>query len=399
MHTLNSTSFSSQSFEETELESQNSELRSPSPIASRLWRPSAQRNLRNQWSNLASYKQQWVSASSSGMSQATSLVNAFLSQRNMPLMDLGVLSDMIDIKKKACKKLAQQHEVHRSKLLSSYNDLVAVVTHMINTINSMRCFLKGPTSSPLVQFSCNSDDKNDGGDGGGIPVFMSWSIPYLEKYAQELVEMFTLELSVKRLLVVNLLSLHSDGIRWVDELYEGEFDHLSICNLYSVESCEPIPPRIQGWKSDAPITVPSNYQPDHNVLQVYLTTWLTEVNIDTWRLMGVVPPSLGALRIFDEVGSEFTHLFAEVLDVENNTPLLPLAPSLQIVAPLPLMTEEHNQNHLVSVPDRLELGDDRKNAVKLIYTILRVIPGHLKTSIRKFNRSDMIEQITLALLI
>ncbi|KAF8408061.1 hypothetical protein HHK36_007202 [Tetracentron sinense] len=323
MHTLNSTSFSSQSFKETELESQNSELRSPSPIASRLWRPSAQRNLRNQWSNLASYKQQWVSASSSGMSQATSLVNAVLSQRNMPLMDLGVLSDMIDIKKKACKKLARQHEVHRSKLLSSYNDLVAVVTHMINTSNSMRCFVKGPTSSPLVQFSCNSDDKNDDGGGGGIPIFTSWSIPYFEKYAQELVEMFTLELSVKRLLMVNLLSLQSDGIRWVDELYEGEFDHLSICNLCSEESCEPIPPRIQGWKSDAPITVPSNYQPDHNVLQVcasplHITSVFNNMAYrGKHRYMEInqcsYPEFLGALRIFDEVGSEFTQLFAEVL--------------------------------------------------------------------------------------
>jgi len=56
----------------------------PSPLppsATRLWRPAAQRNLRNQWSKLASQRQQWASASSSGKSHANSLVNAYLSQR------------------------------------------------------------------------------------------------------------------------------------------------------------------------------------------------------------------------------------------------------------------------------------------------------------------------------
>lgn len=51
------------------------------PGEARLWRPAAQRNLRNQWSRLASCRQQWASSSSSGRSHATSLVNAYLSQR------------------------------------------------------------------------------------------------------------------------------------------------------------------------------------------------------------------------------------------------------------------------------------------------------------------------------
>lgn len=56
----------------------------PSPVSSsvsRLWRPAAQRNLRNQWSKLVSGKQDWVSASASGRTHATALVNAYLSQR------------------------------------------------------------------------------------------------------------------------------------------------------------------------------------------------------------------------------------------------------------------------------------------------------------------------------
>lgn len=52
-----------------------------SPSVTRLWRPAAQRNLRNQWSKLASYRQQWASSSSKGRSHATDLVNAHLSQR------------------------------------------------------------------------------------------------------------------------------------------------------------------------------------------------------------------------------------------------------------------------------------------------------------------------------
>lgn len=40
----------------------------------------------------------------------------------------------------------------------------------------MRSFLKGPSSSPLVQFSSYSEDTNDTGDGGGTPVFALLSI-------------------------------------------------------------------------------------------------------------------------------------------------------------------------------------------------------------------------------
>lgn len=57
---------------------------SPSPLASsssRLWRPTAQRNLRNQWSKLASLRQEWASSSSTGRVNAMSLVNAYLSMK------------------------------------------------------------------------------------------------------------------------------------------------------------------------------------------------------------------------------------------------------------------------------------------------------------------------------
>ncbi|XP_028080913.1 uncharacterized protein LOC114282431 isoform X7 [Camellia sinensis] len=237
----------------------------PPPSVTRLWRPAAQRNLRNQWTKLASYRQQWY----------------------MNDMELGVLSDMPNIRKKACWKLLKQQ--------------VAAVVHVVNASRSMRSFIKG-TSSPLVQFSNFSEDKNDNGDGGGIPVFAFWSISNFEEFANELVQMFTLELNLKRLLVVELLSISSEevpinSVSWLDELYPGEFDDLCICGLYSKELFEPVHPKIKGWKSDM-TAEHSNCQPDHEVLQIYLTTWLAEVNIDTYRI-GYLSSRLGPVVEFE----------------------------------------------------------------------------------------------------
>ncbi|PRQ16305.1 hypothetical protein RchiOBHm_Chr7g0182771 [Rosa chinensis] len=275
---------------------------SPSPLAAssaRLWRPTAQRNLRNQWSKLASLRQQWESASSSGRAYATLLVNSYLSIKYMPSRELGVLSDMPDILKKASQKLLKQQELHRSKLLSSYKDMVSVVTNMVKTSRSMRCFVKGSSNSPLLQFSGYSECNNDPGDGGGIPVFTFWSISCFEKVAEELVHMLILELNLKRLLVVDLLSVSckvptANSLHWSEELYPGEFGDLSMCNLLSEETCKPVYPRLNGQKSDKPTIRRNHQQPDHDVLQVYLTTWRIEVNIDTHRVD----------EIFAEVGEE-----------------------------------------------------------------------------------------------
>ncbi|KAM1081120.1 hypothetical protein COP2_016051 [Malus domestica] len=197
----------------------------PSPLtssAARQWRPAWQRNLRNQWSKLASHIQQWASSSSAARSHATSLVNAFLSLKYMPSMELGVLTDTPDLRKKACQKLSQLQELHRRKLLASYKDMVLVVTEMVRTSRSMRCFLKGTSNSPLEHYIGYSEDKIDPGDGGGIPVFTFWSISCFEKVAEELVLMLISELNLKRLLVVELLSVSCkvpavNTMHWSDE--------------------------------------------------------------------------------------------------------------------------------------------------------------------------------------
>ncbi|XP_038880947.1 uncharacterized protein LOC120072617 isoform X1 [Benincasa hispida] len=259
------------------------------PSITRLWRPSAQRNIRNQWSKLSSLKQQWASSSSSGRSHATSIVNAYLSEKYMPSMELGSLNDMIDIRNKACLKLSKQQELYRSKLLSSYKEMVDVVVQMVNASRLMKCYFKRSSSSSLIQFSTSSEDNHneDAGDGGGVSVFTLLTIPCFEKLAEELVHMFGLELNLKRLLLMELLSLSSESstksLVWSEELYSGEFNNLRLCNLWSKETSELLHPTLKGHECSTPI-VSRTQHPNAEVLQVYLVTWLADVNIHTKRV-------------------------------------------------------------------------------------------------------------------
>ncbi|KAD1761771.1 hypothetical protein E3N88_42328 [Mikania micrantha] len=171
-------------------------------------------------------------------------------------MELGVLSDMPGIQEKACWKLIKQQVGHRDNLLSSYKEMVGIVVNMVNTSMSLRCFPKGGIDSPLIQFSNSSNDTNDNGDGGGMPVFIFQSISYFEKLAWELVEMFKLELNLKRLLVIEFLSLRSkedsiiERMCWSDEIYQGEVEDLSRCSLDCRDASESAPTKLDGFISD-----------------------------------------------------------------------------------------------------------------------------------------------------
>ncbi|CAN8256908.1 unnamed protein product [Cochlearia groenlandica] len=260
---------------------------SSSSSSARLWRPSAQRNLRNQWSKLSTFRQQWIEACSAGRSHATSLVNSYLSQKYLPMMEFGVLSDMFDIKKKALIKLFKQQGSYRTKLLSSYKEMVGVVGEMVNASRSLRCYMKASSGS-LIHFSGYKEDSNDEGDCGGIPVFNFLNVSAFEKMAEELVEMFKSEVMLKRLLIMELVSLSSEDpppvkLSWSMELYYGEFIDLEKCSLYSMEVPEPILPRLK--EDNLGISsVSSTNQPTAEVLQIYLTTWIAEVNIDIHRV-------------------------------------------------------------------------------------------------------------------
>jgi hypothetical protein len=76
---------------------------SPSPSSSlRLWRPAAQRNMRNQWSHLSAAKEQWLAAVADGRAHASALVNVHLSCRQASFLSAWGTSefeiwDMVDI--------------------------------------------------------------------------------------------------------------------------------------------------------------------------------------------------------------------------------------------------------------------------------------------------------------
>lgn len=56
------------------------------------------------------------------------------------------------------------------------NQQVLAVSQMAKASKSMRCFLKGSAGSPIVQFCDRPEVMNDTGDGGGVPVFSSFSV-------------------------------------------------------------------------------------------------------------------------------------------------------------------------------------------------------------------------------
>ncbi|XP_039118932.1 uncharacterized protein LOC120255099 isoform X2 [Dioscorea cayenensis subsp. rotundata] len=261
-------------------------------FSSRLWRPAAQRIIRNQWSKLLFAKDRWLSAISEGRAHATFLVNAYLSRRYLPHMDMGVLKGMSGIQENACEKLTRKQELYCEKLLSSYKDMVGVVSDLVKVSKSMRCFIKGSACNNLIQFSDVSGDISDPGDGEGIPVFAHFSILEFENLAQEIVEMYASELSLKRLIVVELLSLNEQEAigeqindpSWQTELYLGEFDNLQMIGLLSGEDFLPLLPRLKNWKSNDYFVERPCHKKTSEVLQVYLTIWLAEVNININRV-------------------------------------------------------------------------------------------------------------------
>ncbi|AQL08781.1 Stellacyanin [Zea mays] len=233
---------------------------SPSPSSSlRLWRSAAQRNVRNQWSRLSAAKEQWLAAVADGRAHASALVNAHLCRRNMPATDLGVLKDMPGIRDKANSKLVLREEQYSGMLLSAYKEM----------------------------FSDRQDNLNDSGDGGGAPVFKWFSILEFETLAQELVQMFVSEQKLKRLLLLEFLSIAlkegvelQTSLNWGDELYDGESNELQSIGLQSGDAYSP----PENWCAERLGSQRPGNLPLHEVLQVYLTTWHANMNINRSRI-------------------------------------------------------------------------------------------------------------------
>lgn len=250
----------------------------------------AQRNIKNQWSKICLTKDHWFSASSKGRSHATNLVNAYLERRYIPDWNLGVLTDMPKIRGEACNKLSYNQELFRKKLVSSYKDMVIAVKDLVKASCSMRCYLKESGSNSIIQFSDHQGNPNDYGDGGGIPVFSCLSVTHFEDLACELVDMFRQELSLKRFLVIALRSINceedertDDVFCWSNELYHGEFDDLASSGML-IQDSYPIPPQLNGEEPSDPLNEAAIKSTDHKVLEVYLTTWLVDLNIEEQRV-------------------------------------------------------------------------------------------------------------------
>ncbi|KAI0525157.1 hypothetical protein KFK09_004549 [Dendrobium nobile] len=275
----------------------NSSIASPNCISpplsscsSRLWRPAAQRNIKNQWSKLLMSKDRWVSATSEGRLHATELVNTYLKRRYLPEMNLGVLTEIPGIREKAYDKLAHKQDLCRCKLISSYKDMVAAVNDLGKASCSMRCYLKGSSSDPIIQYCDHQEDPSDSGDGGGIPVFCCLSISIMEDLARELVNMFERELSLKRFLVIGLLSINGvedgrkDVLDWSNELYLGEFDELRCIGMLKQDSFYTVFPQIKDYQSSNPLNRTTIKSPNHNTLEVHLATWISDLNINMHRV-------------------------------------------------------------------------------------------------------------------
>lgn len=209
-------------------------------------------------------------------------------------MDLGVLKDMPGIRNRASAKLAHKEVQCREMLLSAYKEMVFAVSDLVKASRAMRCFSNVSSGSSLVRFTDRQDDLNDSGDGGGAPVYRWVSMLEFENLAQELVEMFVSELQLKRLIVLDLLSINlKEGadppLEWSDELYDGELYEFQSIGLGSRDRF-PLP---ENWRADV-LQARRPGHTSHEVLQVYLISWLANVNIKTSRID----------EIFELVGEE-----------------------------------------------------------------------------------------------
>jgi len=99
--------------------------------------------------------------------------------------------------------------------------------------------------------------------------------------------MFVSDLKLKRLLVLELLSVtfkegveHQTVLDWGDELYDGESNELQSIGLQSGGTC-PLP---ENWCTDISGSRRPGNPPSYEVLQVYLTAWLANVNINNSRI-------------------------------------------------------------------------------------------------------------------
>ncbi|MCO5560798.1 hypothetical protein L7F22_014418 [Adiantum nelumboides] len=147
----------------------------------------------------------------------------------------------------------------------------------------MRTYLKGPATGNLIEFSDQQHLDKDAGDGDGLAVFSTLSVYTHEMLSQELLDMFIPEIKIKWLIISELNSLLYMG---VDDHHPRKLDSLKLMDKVHAEAALKLP-----WLFDTRLehdaVVPTHQRPGYSVkrevLQVYLTAWLTEVNIRKGR--------------------------------------------------------------------------------------------------------------------
>lgn len=67
--------------------------------------------------------------------------------------------------------------------------------------------------------------------------------------------------------------------------------------MLSNESDQPLPPQIKDWDSSGPLPGQSKHVRSREVLQVYLTTWLADVNIDMNKIREIFSIVEGEMQV------------------------------------------------------------------------------------------------------
>ncbi|GBG84855.1 hypothetical protein CBR_g39231 [Chara braunii] len=159
----------------------------------RLWRPAAQRGVRNGFSMIEGARLKWEEASSRGLAAATGIVNAHLSGRYLGQWDLGVLSDLEGIRECAAKKLQWQQGTYAEKLQDALEDLVASLASMDEAAASIRMYVNEIDTPSKGSPSPLGENRNE----NVIPVYGALPLSAFENWARETVDMFHRELKVK----------------------------------------------------------------------------------------------------------------------------------------------------------------------------------------------------------
>lgn len=285
-------------------------MRGPPSSPGRLWRPLAQRAVRNAFSSLAAARARWEAAASKGLASATALVNAALSNRYVDSMDLGALKHMPDIRQLAKAKLRRQLRAHVLQLRAALADLGAAVRAAEAAAAELAALPRhlagggepGPSGggeSPLraglppagaaTVDGATAGAREEGGGSGAAPA-AGGGLPGLPPFcvdgaatpagALDVVAFASLPLGVFLALGDEMCAM------WRKELATKRRVVLALELLGGGDVAAADAPGAATWRRSEGGSVggPEGEPPGREALEVLLTAWMLEVHIDKARL-------------------------------------------------------------------------------------------------------------------